>query len=548
MKTNETYIDLKACFKFADYQPLSMKHFLLIILLFFSGFAVDAQIDYQIDGARNVKMNYKPFPHDFQTQALSWSGLASQCLDNPKYGNWFALKLKSDKVKFIVHSGGKMGDIENPVLYLGEVKSTSRVKKMEEVTCLKHKGSEGKFALSASGLDPKSEYFLLVTADREGAFYAIETTDKFESPATTEAFEKESKETHSIFGRILNQAGDAQKNVEVSLLDEGKNKLKTVKTDYRGVFKFESLPPDEVYLTLIEQEDTELNIEMFLIDQNGKIQNRATRIGDQLYAFGANTDGFEMMKLLTEDDCQHLLSPGKVGMVGKVVDKRTFLFAQEGIEVELYDNQKVLLASSETNSKGMFSFLNLESQSYDVKVKCDPNNEFAEVVIIDDLGVPNACASSDKMNDEGFFTFEPLPADIIKLKRLEVQDVEMKLPSDFGHMAEKQPIVLRSILFESGSAELLPSSYSELDDLVNELSENGLKIEVSGHTDDRGVASTNIILSESRAKSVVNYLEKKGIDRSRMTFKGYGSSKPVAPNNTDEGRAMNRRVEFVVVD
>jgi outer membrane protein OmpA-like peptidoglycan-associated protein len=74
----------------------------------------------------------------------------------------------------------------------------------------------------------------------------------------------------------------------------------------------------------------------------------------------------------------------------------------------------------------------------------------------------------------------------------------------------------------------------------------GLKIEISGHTDNTGSATINETLSQSRAEAVVTYLSSKGIQSARLTAKGYGSSKPVATNTTDEGRQQNRRTEFEI--
>ena len=75
-----------------------------------------------------------------------------------------------------------------------------------------------------------------------------------------------------------------------------------------------------------------------------------------------------------------------------------------------------------------------------------------------------------------------------------------------------------------------------------------LKIELSGHTDNVGSASYNQKLSESRAKSVVDYLIGKGIATTRLVYKGYGFSQPVADNKTEEGRQQNRRTEFKVLE
>ena len=74
-----------------------------------------------------------------------------------------------------------------------------------------------------------------------------------------------------------------------------------------------------------------------------------------------------------------------------------------------------------------------------------------------------------------------------------------------------------------------------------------VKIEISGHTDNVGKPSDNLTLSNNRAKSVVNYLITKGISAQRLVAKGYGETKPVADNKTEEGRAKNRRTELKVI-
>ncbi|MFH1003937.1 MAG: OmpA family protein [Bacteroidota bacterium] len=110
-------------------------------------------------------------------------------------------------------------------------------------------------------------------------------------------------------------------------------------------------------------------------------------------------------------------------------------------------------------------------------------------------------------------------------------------------------IVLNNIFFDFDKASLRPDSKPELDRVVKILQENPtMKIEISGHTDNKGSATYNLKLSESRAKSVVDYISTNGVEHFRLTFKGYGFVKPIATNETEEGRQMNRRTEFKVVD
>lgn len=109
-------------------------------------------------------------------------------------------------------------------------------------------------------------------------------------------------------------------------------------------------------------------------------------------------------------------------------------------------------------------------------------------------------------------------------------------------------IVLRNIFFDSNKSDLKPESQTELDKLVLLLTENpGLKIEISGHTDNVGKPAENLTLSNNRAKAVVDYLAGKNIPAGRLLAKGYGETKPVADNKTEEGRALNRRTEMRVV-
>ena len=75
-----------------------------------------------------------------------------------------------------------------------------------------------------------------------------------------------------------------------------------------------------------------------------------------------------------------------------------------------------------------------------------------------------------------------------------------------------------------------------------------MKIEISGHTDKTGSEQLNFKLSEARAKAVVDYLIKNGVDQSRMEFRGYGSLQPISDNANAAGRAKNRRVEFKILE
>lgn len=109
-------------------------------------------------------------------------------------------------------------------------------------------------------------------------------------------------------------------------------------------------------------------------------------------------------------------------------------------------------------------------------------------------------------------------------------------------------IALRNVFFATSSFELRETSFTELDRLVQVLMNNPeLKVSLEGHTDNEGSPSSNQKLSENRAKAVHDYLISKGVLKSRLQFKGFGEQKPIASNETEEGRQRNRRTELRIL-
>jgi OmpA-OmpF porin, OOP family len=123
------------------------------------------------------------------------------------------------------------------------------------------------------------------------------------------------------------------------------------------------------------------------------------------------------------------------------------------------------------------------------------------------------------------------------LKDLVLQPIEVGLT-----------VRLKNIYFDFDKTTLKKQSFVELNKVVDFLSQNPtVEIQIEGHTDSKGSDEYNLNLSQGRSQSVVDYLISQGIDGSRLRAQGYGESKPIDTNDTDEGRANNRRVEFTVV-
>ncbi len=124
-----------------------------------------------------------------------------------------------------------------------------------------------------------------------------------------------------------------------------------------------------------------------------------------------------------------------------------------------------------------------------------------------------------------------------------VQDLDMEVEN----VKEGKTYRINDIRFPTGSADIDESSKQVLLEFADYLNENkSLAIEIGGHTDDVGNADSNLALSTERAFKVFGFLQEAGVSGSRMTYKGYGQTKPVVPNSSEENRAKNRRTEFKI--
>lgn len=135
--------------------------------------------------------------------------------------------------------------------------------------------------------------------------------------------------------------------------------------------------------------------------------------------------------------------------------------------------------------------------------------------------------------------------DIVDVQAMQ-QQIEMDASTMLEALNKDGFVALHGILFDTGKDTITPESEPMLKEIVTLLEQNAaLALSVEGHTDDVGDAKANKTLSEKRAASVKRWLVAKGVKAARLATKGWGSTRPVADNRTDDGRAANRRVELV---
>jgi outer membrane protein OmpA-like peptidoglycan-associated protein len=147
------------------------------------------------------------------------------------------------------------------------------------------------------------------------------------------------------------------------------------------------------------------------------------------------------------------------------------------------------------------------------------------------------------INAKGYLMF----LDIVDLSNASYENVVVR-DFELDSVEVGAKMVLKDIYFETSKSTLMPESYATLNSVVKLMESNPtLVLEISGHTDNVGSKKYNENLSRERAKSCVDYLVGQGIPESRLQYKGYGFQFNLFPNDSDENKAKNRRVEFKII-
>lgn len=231
----------------------------------------------------------------------------------------------------------------------------------------------------------------------------------------------------------------------------------------------------------------------------------------------------------------------------KIKQSNTYIFEQEptieSVGNRIVSNHKEWVRiKSWFIAKGDESYLTLGNFK---------NDEDTEVIIHDDSPQNTGINAYYYIDDVALYEISDtnVCSDYMLNRIVEIEEDEISIEFYGEEIKEDAPIELKNVQFEVGKSNLLPSSFEELNILANLLKENvDIKIEISGHTDNTGIEKENQKLSEDRANHVATYLIKNGVNDQNITFKGYGSSLPIADNDTESGKASNRRVEFKLIN
>lgn len=159
----------------------------------------------------------------------------------------------------------------------------------------------------------------------------------------------------------------------------------------------------------------------------------------------------------------------------------------------------------------------------------------------------------------GKYTVEvTAPGHLAQTREVQIsENAEMAVAFDLQPEPKKRLVIvkenkieiLQQVHFATGKSAILADSFPLLAQVVDAIITNNVKrVRIEGHTDNKGNKAKNLKLSQDRASSVADHLEKSGIDRSRLDTAGFGDTRPVAPNMTPKGRELNRRVEFIILE
>jgi outer membrane protein OmpA-like peptidoglycan-associated protein len=203
-----------------------------------------------------------------------------------------------------------------------------------------------------------------------------------------------------------------------------------------------------------------------------------------------------------------------------------------------YVKGKVYDAKTKAPLEANFELVDLETQKLVTRSYSQKNGEFLVTLTANKNYLVNVNRESYLFYSDNF-SLKAQEADFNKPFQL---DIPLE-PIDTGSIVE-----LKNVFFDVNKWDLKPESRAELDKLVALLTKNpGMKIQLSGHTDNTGDKKANLTLSANRAKAVYDYLVTNGkIAAARLSYRGYGDTMPKVPNTTPENKAMNRRTEFKV--
>lgn len=359
----------------------------------------------------------------------------------------------------------------------------------------------------------------------------------------------DSKVKVTFAGKILSddESKSPLPNREVYLVNQKGEVFFVAKTDAFGKFKFENLPYDQPYFLTMDVNDTPLSQKnkFIITDENNTPILLSSSDGEKRFRFSIIPTDYNTMSLMTLDD-----APLFIDMRGKLVAADESKTPLSNMTVILMNSNGEAIASKKTDAYGVFLFSKLiPKDNYTIKTDSAESQSivYNKILVTDENG---KIIRELTKNPQGYFKYSFLPAEKIQLTRITAVDPWLKtfkLSKDKNEM-----VIIENIYYKSGSWEITPEAEEVLNKALEALKLNPkIAIEVQSHTDAVAGDEYNMELSQKRASTAVEYFVSKGIDKKRLTAKGFGETQLTnkcanGVECSDAEHKQNRRTVFKI--
>jgi outer membrane protein OmpA-like peptidoglycan-associated protein/tetratricopeptide (TPR) repeat protein len=359
----------------------------------------------------------------------------------------------------------------------------------------------------------------------------------------------DSKVKVTFSGKILSDDDSKApyNNRDVYLVNEKGEVFFVSKTDNNGHFEFTNLPYDQPYFLTMDVNDTPLaqKNKFIITDENNTPILASAEDGKQHFKFSILPSDYNTMSLMSLDD-----APLAIDIKGKLVvanDNKTPL---ANITVILMDGKGEAIARKKTDPFGVFLFSKLvPKENYSIKTDSLESQtlSYTKILVTDEYG---KIIKELTKNPSGFFTYTMLLSERIQLSK--ISEVDPWLKTLKLSKEKNELVIIENIYYPSGSFEILPEAETVLVKAIDALKANPkLMLEVQSHTDAVAGDDYNMELSQKRANTVVEYFVLKGIDKKRLTAKGFGEMQLTnhctnGVECSDAEHKQNRRTVFKI--
>ncbi|MDQ3193265.1 MAG: tetratricopeptide repeat protein [Bacteroidota bacterium] len=353
-------------------------------------------------------------------------------------------------------------------------------------------------------------------------------------------------------GKIIGDGEEQEplKNLRMFLLNKKGEKVAETQTDNFGNFIFEALPYDKSeFVLMLDTNDTQLQSfqRIIVADKNNNTVLTAENLKDfKMFKFEIIPYNPSMLSLMSVDD-----APLNINIKGKLVNGDDYKTPLSDYTIHLINEKGEIVDTKKTDAYGAFLFTRIsKSKNYTVKLDKEEAGklDFSKVVLTDEKG---KVIQEISKNHFGEFAYEILPSDQFYLSSITEEDPWMRV----RNLTKKKNelAITENIYYESGKWNLLSDAQIVMDKVISALNENTkVNITVESHTDSQSSDEFNMELSNKRANTVAEYLINSGIDKARITAKGYGESQ--LTNRCSNGvdcsageHKQNRRTVFQLI-